>query len=288
MFPVERYHGRILARLGLEARLCVGGKVVCGCADDMGGLVLLPGSAAVDPGAVPPWGTPLTPSAGRFRLRAAARHAAGHATCSEHTRVVAMSATNCDSFSDLVTLWHCSLTVRVTGDEDLVQVLLDLGQLIQCEPPPLLCCSWWLLWHRAFLPLRWGGRGKAWGRDGARRHSLWKFLRDYLETWKRATFAIIGNRNTCCMMDVSFSPADGAVAALGYLTSWQHEEILYPPFTHGRGCLAGNSFVLIIHNDDLPCCVFLHSLWVKFSRVTCERSLHTGCDAWKKAENTDS
>lgn len=97
--------------------------------------------------------------------------------------------------------WQCGLTVRVTGDEDLVQVLLDLGQLIQCEPPPLLCCLWWLLWHRAFLPLRWCGRGKAWGWDGARRHSFWKFLCDYLETWKRTTKRY---REWATVLDFSF------------------------------------------------------------------------------------
>lgn len=88
------------------------------------------------------------------------------------------------------------------------------------------------------------------------------------------------------MFYASFSSADRAVAVLGHLTSWQHEEILYSPFTHGRGCLAGDSFVLVIHNDDLPCCIFLHSLWVKFSQDTCERSLDAGCATWKKAENT--
>lgn len=65
-------------------------------------VVLFPGSTALNSGAAPAScrGTLSTPSAGRFRLRAAGRHAAGHAA------------------------------VGGTGDEDLVQLLLDFVQLV--------------------------------------------------------------------------------------------------------------------------------------------------------------
>ena len=67
----------------LEVCLCVYICVVGG-----GAVVLFPGSTALNPGAVSPSCTRTlsTPSTGRFGLRAAAGHAAGHATCGEHKR----------------------------------------------------------------------------------------------------------------------------------------------------------------------------------------------------------
>lgn len=66
------------------------------------GAGLFPGSTALNPAAVSPGcrGTLSTAGAGRFRLGAAARHPAGHAA------------------------------VGVAGDEHLIQLLLDLGQLV--------------------------------------------------------------------------------------------------------------------------------------------------------------
>lgn len=53
-----------------------------------------------------------------------------------------------------------------------------------------------------------------------------------------------------------------------YLTSGQQKEILKSSFTHGGGCLAGYSLILIVHDDDPSCCIFLHSLWVKLRQQT--------------------
>lgn len=41
------------------------------------------------------------------------------------------------------------------------------------------------------------------------------------------------------------------------LTSRKHEEILKAPLTHGGGCLAGQSLIVIIENDDLAVGIFL-------------------------------
>lgn len=76
------------------------------------------------------------------------------------------------------------LTAAVVVGEQLVQLLLDLGQLIFCEPPPGLCCLWLLLWQSAFLPPWWWGRGQPRGWDGSCGHTFWESLSDYLETWE--------------------------------------------------------------------------------------------------------
>lgn len=72
---------------GNENKWTLRWRYVCLCISVWLG-VLFPGSTALNPGAVSPscTGTLSTPSTGRFGLGAAGGHAAGHATCGEHTR----------------------------------------------------------------------------------------------------------------------------------------------------------------------------------------------------------
>lgn len=81
-------------------------------------MVLLPGSTALNPGAVPPRGTLLTPSAGRFRLRAAAWRAAGHAACGKHTHGNETEGYQGDEAEQKWQLW-----VRVSLGDSLLYAL---------------------------------------------------------------------------------------------------------------------------------------------------------------------
>lgn len=79
-------------------------------------------------------------------------------------------------------------TAAFAVGEELVQLLLDLGQLFFCEPTPGLCCLWWLL--LLLLPLGdfpppWWGRDPARGWDGSCDHTFWEVQSDYLETWEK-------------------------------------------------------------------------------------------------------
>lgn len=51
-------------------------------------------------------------------------------------------------------------------------------------------------------------------------------------------------------------------------TSREHEQVLEAPLTHGGGCLAGHSLVIVIQNYDLPMSIFLVCGDVKAHTVT--------------------